>query len=95
MSFAEQLESRRKSLDRSVKQLSGLLGIATQNLYRLLRGRYDMKASTLDGLADALDARWVLVPKSALPEVERLVQGRKIEADDIPSSIERLLGGQK
>jgi hypothetical protein len=57
----------------------------------LASGR-DMRASTLDALASALDAQWVLVPKHLVPEVERLLSGKGIGPDDAPSSIERLLG---
>lgn len=65
------------------------------NLYRLLTGKHDTRASTLDALAATLNAEWVLVPKHLLPEVNRLLSGKTLAPDNIPSAMERMLEGEQ
>ncbi|MGV7206869.1 helix-turn-helix domain-containing protein [Oxalobacteraceae bacterium A2-2] len=56
-------------------RLAELIGMARPNLVTVLSGRHDSRASTLEGLAAALEAEWVLVPKEHLAEVRRVVEG--------------------
>lgn len=90
MDFIRQINARRKVVKKSVIELSKLVGIESSNLYRILKEPPDVRGSTLEGLASGLDAKWVLVPKHLLPEVERLISGKPIGVDDAPSSIDQL-----
>jgi hypothetical protein len=94
MSFVSQLNARRKSLKRKIPEIAEYIAVQPSNLYRMLASGRDMRGSTLDALAAALDAQWMLVPKHLIPEVERLLSGKAIGPDDAPSSVERLLGEQ-
>ncbi|MET3119834.1 DNA-binding Xre family transcriptional regulator [Undibacterium sp. GrIS 1.8] len=92
MDFIKQVNSQRHRLRKSVVDVSRIIGIEVSNLYRMFKNEPDVRSSTLDDLASALDAKWVLVPKHLLPEVERLISGKPIGVDDAPSSIDRLFG---
>lgn len=93
MDFFEQLRNRRAQLSRTLKVLGQATGIATSNLSHILAGNKDAQASTLQALADSLEARWILVPKHLIPEVERLLAGKAIGPDQVPSTVDRLFGG--
>lgn len=93
MKFSEQLGVRRAQSDRTLQQLHDLTGIATSSVSKLLTGKSEAKAGTLEALADALDATWVLVPKHLLPEVQRLLSGKAIGPDEAPSTVDQLFGG--
>jgi transcriptional regulator with XRE-family HTH domain len=93
MKLSEQLSARRAQSDRTLQQLHGVTGIATSSVSKLLSGKSEAKAGTLEALADALDATWVLVPKHLLPEVQRLLSGKVIGPDDAPSTVDQLFGG--
>jgi hypothetical protein len=92
MSFIHQLNARRKSLKRTIPEIAGYIAMQPSNLYRVFAAERDMRGSTLDALAAALDAQWMLVPKHVVPQVERLLSGKSVGPDDAPSSIERMLG---
>ncbi len=92
MNFIKSINERRRVLKKEVKEIAAFIGMKTENVYRILSSGRDMRASTLDGFADALDAKWMLVPKHLIPEVERLISGKAIGPDDVPSSIDLLLG---
>lgn len=92
MNFIAQITARRKAINRRIIDISRIVGMLPSNLYRILNKESDIRASTLNDLAMALDAQWILVPKHLLPEVERLISGKVIGVDDAPSTIERLLG---
>jgi transcriptional regulator with XRE-family HTH domain len=92
MSQIDQIQARRRQLGKPVQEIAATIAMAPSNLYRALSSRRDMRASSLNAMAAALDAEWVLVPKHLLPEVERLLAGKQIGPDDVPSSIDRLFG---
>ena len=93
MDFFEQLRRRRASVGKTLEGLTRLTGIQASNISNILNGAKDARASTLETLADAMDARWVLVPRHLLPEVERLLSGKTVGPDDLPSTVDRLFGG--
>jgi hypothetical protein len=95
MNFFDQLRARRAALQRPLPVVAQYVAMERSNLYRLLAGSRDAKASTLSGLAAALDAEWVLVPKHLLPDVERLLSGQTLAPDNVVSSVQRLLGDDK
>ena len=95
MNLIEQINDRRNAIGRSVKELATFVGMKTPNIYRVLSSTKDVRASTLEGLAGALDAKWMLVPKHLIPEVERLISGKAVGLDDSPSSLEMLFGEKK
>jgi transcriptional regulator with XRE-family HTH domain len=93
MKLSEQLSDRRAQSNRTLQQIHDVTGIATSSISKLLSGKSEAKAGTLEALADALDATWVLVPKHLLPEVQRLLSGKAIGPDDSPSTVDQLFGG--
>jgi hypothetical protein len=95
MGFKSQINARRKLLNRTIPEIAEYVAIQPPNLYRMLASDRDMRGSTLDALAAALDAQWMLIPKHLVPEVERLLSGKTIGPDDVPSSVERLLGDKQ
>lgn len=95
MNFFSQIRARRVALDKPAADIARDLAMKLPNLYRLLTGKHDAKASTLSALAASLNAEWVLVPKHLLPEVDRLLAGKTLAPDDVPSTMERLLEGPR
>ena len=93
MKIWKQLSARRAQSDRTLQQIHAVTGIATSSISKLLSGKSDAKAGTLEALADVLDATWVLVPKHLLPEVQRLLSGKAIGPDEAPSTVDQLFGG--
>lgn len=93
MKLSEQLSARRAQSDRTLLQIHDVTGLATSSVSKLLSGKSEAKAGTLEALADALDATWVLVPKHLLPEVQRLLSGKAIGPDEAPSTVDQLFGG--
>ena len=93
MALADQLKQRKAELDRTLDGLSTLSGLSAPHISTVLSGSRDARGSTLEALADAMDAQWVLVPKHLLSEVERLLSGKSIGPDDVPSTVDRLFGG--
>ena len=93
MKISEQLSARRVQTDRSLQQVHDVTGIAASTVSKLLNGKSEARSGTLEALADALDATWVLVPKHLLPEVERLLSGKAIGPDDAPSTVDQLFAG--
>ena len=92
MKLSEWLSARRVQSNRTLQQIHEVTGIATSSLSNLLNGKSEAKAGTLEALADALDATWVLVPKRLLPEVQRLLSGKAIGPDETPSTVDQLFG---
>jgi transcriptional regulator with XRE-family HTH domain len=86
MDFIEQIRRRQRKLGKTLSEIARIAVIALPNLSTILNGRKDIRSSTLRALADAVNAKWILVPKCLLPEVERLMSG----PEQAPSSIERL-----
>ena len=91
MRFSDQLSRRRDQLKRTNASLAALTGYAASHLSAIFRGKKDSQGSTLEALANAVDAQWVLVPNHLMPEVERLLSGKPIGPDDVPSGVERVL----
>ena len=91
MILAEQLARRRDQLNRTNVSIAALTGSTAPHLSMVFNGKKDAQGSTLVALADALDAEWVLIPKHLLPEIQRLLSGKPIGPDNVPSSMERLL----
>ena len=95
MSLTEQLQARRKSLKKTIPEIAEYIAMDPSNVYRMFASGRDMRTSTIEAIAAALGAQWVLVPKHLLPEVERLLSGKSIGPDNVPSSIERMLGNDE
>jgi len=95
LNFLDQIRSRRLLLGKPVPVIGREIAMQLPNLYRVLTGKHDTKASTLEALAASLNAEWVLVPKHFVPEVARLVSGKTLALDDVPSAIERMLDANK
>ncbi|RDV00837.1 helix-turn-helix domain-containing protein [Trinickia dinghuensis] len=75
MHFTDQLVTLRARRRMSLATIGSIVGMAVPNLSAVLRGRGDTKGSTLDSIASALGAEWVLVPKEHREEVRRIVDG--------------------
>ncbi len=67
--------------------------MAAPNLSVALSGKQDVRASTLEAIATALDAEWVLVPREHLADspAHRERQGRRPDRA-APTSVDLLLG---
>lgn len=95
MTVFEQLQRRRKQQRKTLQDLADLTAMNIPQVSNVLSGKLDSRLSTYQALADAMDASLVLIPKHLLPEVERLLSGKSIGPDDVPSTVDRLLGGAK
>jgi transcriptional regulator with XRE-family HTH domain len=93
MTIFEQLQQRRGQLGKTLQNLADLTAMSVPQASNALSGKVDARLSTLEALADAMDARLILIPKHLLPEVSRLLSGKTIGPDDVPSTVDRLLGG--
>jgi len=93
MTVFEQLQQRRRQLGKKLQSLASLTAMSVPQVSNALNGKADSRLSTLEALADAMDASLVLVPKHLLPEIARLLSGKTIGPDDVPSTVDRLLGG--
>ena len=93
MTVFEQLQQRRTQLGKTLQNLASLTAMTVPQVSNVLSGKLDSRLSTCEALADAMDARLVLIPKHLLPEVARLLSGKAIGPDDVPSTVDRLLGG--
>ncbi|WP_454766619.1 helix-turn-helix domain-containing protein [Cupriavidus campinensis] len=91
--FATQLRQLRTARGLSLSEVGRLIGMAAPNLSVALNGKQDVRASTLDAIATALDAEWVLVPREHLAEIQRIVAGKAQGPDRAaPTSVDLLLG---
>lgn len=93
MAVFEQLQQRRGQLGKTLQNIANLTAMSVPQVSNVLSGKADARLSTLEALADAMDARLALIPKHLLPEVARLLSGQTIGPDDVPSTVDRLLGG--
>ncbi|MYM98050.1 helix-turn-helix domain-containing protein [Duganella vulcania] len=93
MSVFEQLQQRRRQLGKTLQNLADLTAMNVPQVSNVLSGKLDSRLSTYEALAGAMDASLVLIPKHLLPEVARLLSGKAIGPDDVPSTVDRLLGG--
>jgi transcriptional regulator with XRE-family HTH domain len=92
MSIFEQLHRRRRQVGKTLQSLANLTAMSAPQVSNVLSGKVDSRASTLEALADAMDASLVLIPKHLLPEVSRLLSGKTIGPDNVRSTVDRLLG---
>jgi transcriptional regulator with XRE-family HTH domain len=81
MSFIAELKALIARRGATLTALAPLVGMARPNLTAALSGRHDPRASTLDAIAFALDAQWVLVPRERLEAVERALEGKDAGPD--------------
>lgn len=93
MTVFEQLQQRRRHLGKTLQSLAGLTAMSVPQVSNVLAGKVDARLGTVEALADAMDASLVLIPKHLLPEVSRLLSGKSIGPDDVPSTVDRLLAG--
>ena len=93
MKVSEQLQLRRRELGKTLQALSDLTAMSVPQVSNVLSGKVDSRLSTVEALADAMDVSLVLIPKHLLPEVARLLSGKTIGPDDVPSTVDRLLQG--
>lgn len=93
MTIFEQLQQRRRELGKTLQSLASLTAMSVPQVSNVLAGKVDSRLGTVEALADAMDASVVLIPKHLLPEVSRLLSGKPIGPDDVPSTIDRLLAG--
>ena len=70
MSLIDQLKARQKLQGLKGIELAKAVGMAASNLSVTLSGRTDVQSSTLEALAEALGASWVLVPRERSVAVE-------------------------
>ena len=92
MTVFDQLQQRRRQLGRTLQSLASLTAMSVPQVSNVLNGKLDSRLSTCEALADAMDASLVLIPKHLLPELARLLSGKTIGPDDVPSTVDRLLG---
>lgn len=92
MTIFKQLQQRRAHLKKTLQSLATLTAMSVPQVSNALSGKVDSRLSTLDALAGAMDASLVLIPKHLLPEVSRLLSGKTVGPDDVPSTVDRLLG---
>jgi transcriptional regulator with XRE-family HTH domain len=76
MSLANQCHKLRKLRGSSLAAMGRVVGMAESNLSNVLTGKRDSRASTLEGIASALNAEWVLVPAEKLAEVKQVLGGK-------------------
>ncbi|RXZ32338.1 XRE family transcriptional regulator [Oxalobacteraceae bacterium CAVE-383] len=93
MTVFEQLKNRRGKLGKTLQSLADLTAMSVPQVSNALNGKVDSRLSTLEALADAMDASLVVIPKHLLPEVSRLLSGKTIGPDDVPSTVDRFLRG--
>lgn len=79
---------------RTLPDIARTVGMARQNLGASLSGRHDPRASTLDGVAAALDAEWVLVPREYREEVRQVLAGKGAGPDTSAKSAADLFLGE-
>ena len=92
MTILEQLQQRRCQLGKTLQNLASLTAMSVSQISNALSGKVDSRLTTFIALADAMDASLVLIPKHLLPEVSRLLSGKTIGPDDVPSTVDRFLG---
>ena len=92
MSFLSQLKQLVAQRGTPTARLAELVGIARPNLVTTLSGKHDTRGSTLEAIAGALDAQWVLVPNEHLAAVRQVLDGRDTGPDrDAKGAIELFL----
>ncbi|OFA03864.1 helix-turn-helix domain-containing protein [Duganella phyllosphaerae] len=95
MTIFQQLQQRRHHQGKTLQSLATVTGMSVPQVSNVLGGKVDARFGTVEALANALDASVVVVPRHLLPEVERLLSGKAIGPDDVPSSVDRFLAGTR
>lgn len=91
MTIFQQLQQRRNAQGKTLQYLATLTGMSVPQVSNVLGGKVDARLGTVEALANAMEANVVVIPKHLLPEVERLLSGKAIGPDDVPSSVDRFL----
>ena len=91
MTIFQQLQQRRNAQGKTLQYLATLTGMSVPQVSNVLGGKVDARLGTVEALANAMEASVVVIPKHLLPEVERLLSGKAIGPDDVPSSVDRFL----
>lgn len=95
MNTIDQLRKRREVQGKTLDDLAVLTGLANTTISQILSGKRDSRVGTCELLAAAMDANLVLIPNHLMPEVQRLLSGKAIGPDDVPTAAEMILrGGQ-
>ncbi|WP_050470480.1 helix-turn-helix domain-containing protein [Herbaspirillum chlorophenolicum] len=94
MRIGEQLQQRRATLGKTLQSIADLTAMSLPQVSNVMTGKVDSRISTVEALADAMDATYVLVPKHLLPEIQRLLSGKAIGPDDVPTAAERILAAK-
>jgi len=96
MPYISQLKKPIAQRSISTLHLAELVGMARSNLSATLAGKHDARGVTLNALAAALDAEWVLVPKEHLLAVRRVLDGKDSGPDrQAKSAVELFIGINK
>lgn len=95
MDTIEQLRKRRQEQGKTLEALSQLTGLANASISQILSGKRDPRVGTCELLAAAMDANLVLIPNHLMPEVQRLLSGKAIGPDNVPTAAEMILGLDK
>ena len=74
MNIPTMFKSARKTKHLTQKTVTKLSGVAQADLSRFENGKSDIRLSTLEHLADAVEMRVVLIPKEKLTSVNRLIK---------------------
>jgi len=91
MVFHLQLRALRKVRKITLVKVGQRLGMAPSNLATALSGKHDVRASTLEAIAAALDAEWILVPREDRQSVLRVLTGQGTGPDhEAKTSVELL-----
>ena len=81
MSFVTQIKALIQRRQATLSALAPRVGMARPNLTAALSGRHDTRASTLDAVAFALDATWMLIPNEQAENVRRVLEGKGLGPD--------------
>lgn len=92
MNVLAYLDERRKQLNRTLDFLREKTGLGKSHLSRVLGEKLDVRLSTVDALATALDAELIVVPKEIAGEVRQFIEARgQITRPDSKSASESYL----
>jgi len=95
MKTLEQLQGQRTLQRKTLQELQSMTGLNASVISNSLSGKRDSRLSTIETLADALNSSLVIVPNYLLPEVQRLISGKVIGPDDVPTAAELILRGEQ
>lgn len=90
----EQIQQLRAQQNKTLRQLADLTGLDPAVISNTLNGKRDSRIGTIEALASALNSSLVVVPNYRLPEVMRILSGKAIGPDDVPTAAEQILAGK-